>query len=106
MKFLQNSKILQNCSQKPLTSSQKPLTSSQIIAARKEPVFDVFIGANGDAAVKVTGVPRPFQFVLPAAILRDASAFGRPSRASVMRVAQGVAREKILNMERGTVHAT
>ena len=88
-----------------LNNLQKPLTSSQIIAARKEPVFDVFIGASGDAAVKVTGVPQPFQFVLPVALLRDASPFGRPTRASVMRVAQGVALEKILALEKGRFHA-
>ena len=77
-------------------SPQKPLTSSQILAARKESVFDVFVGANGDAAVKVTGVPKPFEFVIPARLLRDHAAFGRPTRASIMRCAQTITREKLL----------
>jgi len=78
-------------------STRKPLTSSQILAARNEPVFDVFVGAGGDAAVKVTGVPEPFEFVLPLALLRDHAPFGRPTRASTMRCAQHVARQKMLS---------
>lgn len=74
----------------------KPLTSSQIIAAQKEPVFDVFVGESGDAAVKVSSVPRAFEFVIPARLLRDHAAFGRPTRASIMRCAQMITREKLL----------
>ena len=76
--------------------AQKPVTSSQILAAQKEPVFDVFVGERGDAAVKVTGVPKAFEFVIPARLLKDHAAFGRPTRESIMRCAQMITREKLL----------
>ena len=91
--------------QKPFVrkhSSREPLTSSQILAARKEPVFDVFVGANGDAAVKVSGVPNAFEFVIPARLLRDHAAYGRPTRASIMRCAQTITREKLLTQLEAT----
>lgn len=48
----------------------------------------------GDVLVSVTGVSKPFRFFITAQVVKDAAPFGKPSTASIMRLAQDLARQQ------------
>jgi len=77
--------------------SARRMTSSEILAGLATPMFDVQFATDGAdkgaVYVSVTGVPKAFSLKIPACDVIAAAPFGRPTRMSVMDLAQTTAQQ-------------